>query len=116
MQCCAAENLVKEDSTLHRSSTKRCTESMEDKLLMSIFFFNFRTTLNWTGLNCLILHVSCSVEEKTCFIQFSLKTIALNFRSVFLTHLVYMKKIYKKQIEKKYLLEQLKCSKSFIHF
>ena len=38
MQCYVTKILVKEDVTLHRTSRKRCTESMEDKFLTSIFF------------------------------------------------------------------------------
>ena len=38
MQCYATENHVKQDFTLHRSTTKRCTESMKDKFLASVLF------------------------------------------------------------------------------
>ena len=56
------------------------------KNTISWWFFDI---LKWNFLNCLILHVSCSVEKKICSIQFSLKTRALNFRGVFLRHPVY---------------------------
>ena len=85
MQCYAPENLVTEDFTLHRSSTKICTEIMKGKFLTSGFFPIF-VQLKYEGvdnkcniltifehfeiktcLNCLILHSSCSVEEKDSF-------------------------------------------------
>ena len=78
MQCYAPENLVTEDFTLHRSSTKKRTEIMKDKFLTS-GFFQFLCNSNMKGstinahfeiktfLNCLILHSSCSVEEKDSF-------------------------------------------------
>ena len=44
MQCYATENLVKEDFTLHKSSTKICTESMKEKFLTSVLFkFSYNT-------------------------------------------------------------------------
>ena len=84
---------------MHRSSTKICTESMRDKLLTSVLFkfssksnlkgstknalsWRFFNILKWNFLSCLILHVSCSVEKKTYFIQFSLKNRTLNFSGV----------------------------------
>ena len=48
MQCYTIENLVKEDFTFHRSSTKRCTDCMKDKFLMSVLF-KFSCNLNLKG-------------------------------------------------------------------
>ena len=54
MQCCATENLVKEDFTLHRSSTKRCTESMKDKFLTSVIFgFSYNSDLKESTNNAI---------------------------------------------------------------
>ena len=93
----------KEDFTLHRANIKRCAESMKDKFLTLVLFkfswnsdlkgsiknaisWRFLNILKWNFLNCLILHVCYSVEKKTCFIKFSLKNRALNFRGVLLAH------------------------------
>ena len=46
MRCYATENLVKEDFTLHKSSIKRCTESMKDTFLTSVLFkFSYNSNL-----------------------------------------------------------------------
>ena len=42
MQCYTTEKLEKKDFTVHILSTKRCTESMKDKIITQ-FFSNFRT-------------------------------------------------------------------------
>ena len=47
----------------------------------------FFSILKRNFLNFLILHVKCSVEKKTCFIQFSWKNRALHLGDIFLpTH------------------------------
>ena len=48
--------------------------------------------MKWNFLNSLILHVSCSVEKKICFIQFSLKNRALILGASFLAHTVVCQK------------------------
>ena len=48
MRYYATLNLVKEDLTLHKSSTKRCTESMKDTFLTSVLF-KFSYNLNLKG-------------------------------------------------------------------
>ena len=87
---------------MHRWSTKKRIDRMKDKFLTSVLFkslYNlnlqestkngkswFFNILKWNFQNYLILHVSGSVGKQTCFIQFLLKSRALNFRSIFLIH------------------------------
>ena len=52
MQCCATENLVKEDFTSHTSTTKRCTESMKDKFLTTVLSkFSYKSNLKGSTKN-----------------------------------------------------------------
>ena len=52
MQCYATESIVKKDLTLHRSSTKKCTEIMKDKFLTSVLFkFSYNSNLKMSTKN-----------------------------------------------------------------
>ena len=102
MQCYATENLVREDLTLHCiGQVQKDVQTVWKINFWHHVFSNFHSTQIWRSLqkmqnldNFLTfwIHIFYTAEyyvlvvvwrKKTCFIQFTSKNRALNFRGVF---------------------------------